>query len=93
MPGGIVNDDNHVGMALSRVGSSNIVQMSHKGHLEPTSFALTGLPFDPSGLFQQSGGQFTTRDIEGGVAVNQIFIEDVENHVLRAWSEFNGFAS
>ena len=21
------------------------------------------------------------------------FIEDVENHVLRAWSEFNGFAS
>jgi hypothetical protein len=22
-----------------------------------------------------------------------LFIEDVENHVLRAWSEFNGFAS
>jgi hypothetical protein len=22
-----------------------------------------------------------------------VFIEGVENHVLRAWSEFNGFAS
>jgi putative SOS response-associated peptidase YedK len=31
-----------------------------------------------------------------GVQIKEMywsFIEDVENHVLRAWSEFNGFAS
>ena len=74
MPRGIVNDDHHLGMALRRVGSGNIMQMSHKGHLEPSGFALTGLPFDPSGLFQQSGGEFATRDIEGGVAIDQILM-------------------
>jgi len=38
----------------------------------------------------------TSDDMDGTtVAEGYIldFIEDVENHVLRAWSEFNGFAS
>src|SRR5688500_19619504 len=74
MPRRIVYDDDHVRMALCRVGSGHIVQMSRKGHLEPSRFALTGLPFDPSGLFQQSGGEFATGDIEGGVAIHHILI-------------------
>ena len=74
MPGSVVNDDDHLGMALSRVGSGHIVQMSHKGHLKPPGFALSGLLFDPSRLFQQPGGQFATGDIKGGVAIDQILM-------------------
>jgi mRNA interferase RelE/StbE len=36
---------------------------------------------------------FRLRHDERIVEVSAKFIEDVENHVLRAWSEFNGFAS
>jgi hypothetical protein len=74
MPRGIVNDDHHFGGGLSRVGSGNIVYMSHKSHLEPTGFALTRLPLDSSRLFQQPGGQFATGGIEGGVTLHQILI-------------------
>jgi len=70
MPGGIVNDDDHLGIALSWIGSGHIVHMSRKGHLKPPGFTLSGLLFDPSRLFQQPGGQFATGDIEGGVAVS-----------------------
>jgi hypothetical protein len=70
MPRSIVNDDHHVGMALSRVGSGNIMQRSRKGHLEPSGLALPGLLLDSSRLFQQPSRQFTTGDIEGGVAID-----------------------
>ena len=80
MPGGIVNDDDHLGIALSWIGSGHLVHMSRKGRLKSSGFALSGLLFDPSGLFQQPGGQFATRDIEGGVAVNQIFIVPRPDH-------------
>lgn len=51
MPRGIVYEDDHLRMGLSWVGSGNIMQMSHKGHLKPPGFALAALLFDPSGLF------------------------------------------
>jgi putative transposase len=38
-------------------------------------------------------GSTNRRPREVELSPSLVFIEDVENHVLRAWSEFNGFAS
>ena len=54
------------------------------------------LPFFPDGVehitaelaFERKAGQITY--FNGHMPV---FIDKIENHVLRAWSEFNGFAS
>ena len=80
MPGGIVNDDDHLRVDLSRVGPGNIVQMSRKGHLKPPRFALPGLLLDPSRLFHQPGGQCALGDIEGRVAIHQILIVPGPHH-------------
>jgi hypothetical protein len=37
--------------------------------------------------------EYETAILPASCSMNLRFIEDVENHVLRAWSEFNGFAS
>ena len=47
MPGGIVNEDDHLGIGLSWIASGHIMQMSRKGHLKAPGFALSGLLFDP----------------------------------------------